>query len=111
MESFKKSFNDGMILCALVHKYRPDHVPFQTLSRDRPSENFQVAMDAAQKWFDLEKFLKPEEVGKLEGRSGEVREGQHRAFHVTLVMQAVAYPALQLLSLHFHIKAAFSRPT
>jgi hypothetical protein len=66
VESFKKSFADGMILCALIHKYRPNVINWNSLSRERPLENLQLAIDAASKFFDLEKYVSPEDILNLD---------------------------------------------
>lgn len=42
IESFKKSFNDGLAICALLHKYRPKSFSWDKLSKDNPIDNLKV---------------------------------------------------------------------
>lgn len=46
--NFSSSWNDGMALCALLHTYLPDQVPFETLNPTDVRRNFQVAFRAAE---------------------------------------------------------------
>lgn len=46
--NFSSSWNDGLALCALLHTYLPDAIPFETLSSSDVRHNFQVAFRAAE---------------------------------------------------------------
>lgn len=50
IDSFKKSFSDGMALCALIHKHRPKLINFDSLNKDEPLKNLKIAMTAAEKF-------------------------------------------------------------
>ena len=69
IKSFTKSFNDGMALCALLHKFRPSLLDYQSLDPSAGLKNLQIAMNAAEKYFGLEQYLKPDDVCQLDEKS------------------------------------------
>jgi len=68
-DSFGKDFHDGLVLGALIHKHRPKLLDWNSLSKDRPLENLRAVFDAAEKYFQLEKYLSPEDIPKLDEAS------------------------------------------
>ena len=46
--NFSSSWNDGLALCALLHTYLPDAIPFQSLTSSDVRSNFQIAFRAAE---------------------------------------------------------------
>lgn len=46
--NFSSSWNDGLALCALLHTYLPDQVPFETLNSSDVRHNFEVAFRASE---------------------------------------------------------------
>ncbi|KAJ5069992.1 spectrin/filamin related cytoskeletal protein [Anaeramoeba ignava] len=66
---FKKSFADGLALCAIIHKHRPKLIDFDSLDSSDPIKTLQVAQDAAEKYFALEKYITPDEIRKLDENS------------------------------------------
>lgn len=46
--NFSSSWNDGMALCALLHSYLPDKVPYDTLNPADKKQNFSIAFEAAE---------------------------------------------------------------
>lgn len=54
-----------MALCALIHKHRPKLIPWETLKPENAKENLALAMEAANIYFDLEKYLTPDDIPKL----------------------------------------------
>ena len=46
--NFSSSWNDGLALCALLHTYLPDAIPFETLTSSDVRNNFRVAFKAAE---------------------------------------------------------------
>ncbi|GLH01672.1 Cytospin-A, partial [Gryllus bimaculatus] len=46
--NFSSSWNDGLALCALLHSYLPDRVPYDTLSPSEKRRNFTIAFAAAE---------------------------------------------------------------
>eukprot|EP01102_Stenamoeba_stenopodia_P022908 TRINITY_DN971_c0_g1_i1.p1 TRINITY_DN971_c0_g1~~TRINITY_DN971_c0_g1_i1.p1 ORF type:complete len:974 (+),score=372.77 TRINITY_DN971_c0_g1_i1:168-3089(+) len=68
-DSFGKDFHDGLVLAAIIHKHRPKLINWESLSKDRPIDNLKVVFDAAEKYFQLEKYLVPEDIPKLDEAS------------------------------------------
>jgi len=66
IDNFTTSFYDGMALCALIHKHQPKLIPYESLSKENKKANLELAMDAANKFFNLEKYLTPEDIPKLD---------------------------------------------
>ncbi|XP_050420492.1 cytospin-A [Adelges cooleyi] len=46
--NFSSSWNDGLALCALLHTYVPDKIPYSELSPAETRRNFSVAFEAAE---------------------------------------------------------------
>uniref|UniRef100_A0A1B0A2H7 Calponin-homology (CH) domain-containing protein n=1 Tax=Glossina pallidipes TaxID=7398 RepID=A0A1B0A2H7_GLOPL len=46
--SFSSSWNDGLALCAILHSYLPDPIPYDTLSPANKRRNFCLAFAAAE---------------------------------------------------------------
>lgn len=46
--NFSSSWTDGLALCALLHTYLPEQIPFSLLSPNNKNHNFQVAFKAAE---------------------------------------------------------------
>lgn len=49
VENMTYSFKDGLILCAIISRYRPDLLDFSTLSGDDIAANNQRAFDILEK--------------------------------------------------------------
>lgn len=46
--NFSSSWNDGLALCAILHSYLPDCVPYDTLGPSDKRRNFSIAFSAAE---------------------------------------------------------------
>lgn len=46
--NFSSSWNDGLALCALLHTYLPERVPYDTLTPSEKRRNFSLAFAAAE---------------------------------------------------------------
>ncbi|XP_020711565.2 uncharacterized protein LOC105692063 isoform X3 [Athalia rosae] len=46
--NFSSSWNDGLALCAILHSYLPDRVPYDSLSPNEKRRNFSIAFSAAE---------------------------------------------------------------
>ncbi|XP_046738225.1 uncharacterized protein LOC124406722 isoform X3 [Diprion similis] len=46
--NFSSSWNDGLALCAVLHSYLPDRVPYDSLSPNEKRRNFSIAFSAAE---------------------------------------------------------------
>eukprot|EP01106_Pelomyxa_sp_JSP_P016772 TRINITY_DN642_c0_g1_i3.p1 TRINITY_DN642_c0_g1~~TRINITY_DN642_c0_g1_i3.p1 ORF type:complete len:245 (+),score=40.65 TRINITY_DN642_c0_g1_i3:111-845(+) len=74
IENFKKSlkspFHNGMVFCCLIYKNRPQLMPeYSSLVPADALSNIALAQEAAHKYFQLEKFLTPLEITKLDENS------------------------------------------
>lgn len=52
-EDFAKSFKNGLALCAIIHRYRPDLVDFFSLSSSDVAKNNQLAFDILEHEFGI----------------------------------------------------------
>lgn len=69
VDGFGKDFHDGLALCAIIHKHRPRLIPFETLTKENARQNLEMAFDAAEKYFGLEKYITVDEFLKLDENS------------------------------------------
>jgi hypothetical protein len=47
--NFSTSFKDGLALCAILDRYYPSLINYNSLSKDRPIENLNLAFDVSKK--------------------------------------------------------------
>jgi len=66
IENFTKSFHDGLVFCALIHKMRPKLIPYSTLDPANKVQNLTLALDTAAKYCNVEKYLTPEDIPNLD---------------------------------------------
>jgi actinin alpha len=66
IENFTKSFHDGLAFCALIHKMRPNLIPFDKLNKDEKVKNLNLAMDTAAKYCNVAKYLEANDIPKLD---------------------------------------------
>jgi len=66
VENFTSSFHSGLVLCAIVHKHRPKLLDYDSLDKNDRIACITAAMNAANKYFGLEKYITPEEFLKLD---------------------------------------------
>lgn len=64
------SWKDGLALCALIHRHRPDLLDYHKLTKDRPLDNLNLAFDLAEKHLNIPRMLDA--------------EGEFRVFEVSL---------------------------
>lgn len=69
VESFSKSFKDGMALCALMAKYRPKLLSLATCDASKPEDNLKTVFACAEKCFGLEQYLTPVDFQSLDSKS------------------------------------------
>lgn len=53
VEDFSKSFKNGLALCAIIHRYRPDLIDFFSLSPSDVAKNNQLAFDILEHEFGI----------------------------------------------------------
>ena len=54
------SWKDGLALCALIHRHRPDLLDYHKLTKDRPLDNLNLAFDLAEKHLNIPRMLDAE---------------------------------------------------
>ncbi|GAB5578337.1 alpha-actinin-2 isoform X1 [Prionailurus iriomotensis] len=62
IQNFHTSWKDGLGLCALIHRHRPDLIDYSKLNKDDPIGNINLAMEIAEKHLDIPKMLDAEDV-------------------------------------------------
>ncbi|GAB1297916.1 Alpha-actinin-2 [Apodemus speciosus] len=62
IQNFHTSWKDGLGLCALIHRHRPDLIDYSKLNKDDPIGNINLAMEIAEKHLDIPKMLDAEGV-------------------------------------------------
>lgn len=53
IENTNSSFKDGLALCAIIHRYRPDLIDFHAIDRSNVAENNQTAFDLLEKEYGI----------------------------------------------------------
>ncbi|XP_044587418.1 F-actin-monooxygenase Mical isoform X3 [Cotesia glomerata] len=60
------SFKDGMAICAIVHRYRPDLIDFNSLKSDDVEKNNQLAYDVLEKELGILPIMTGEEMAQCD---------------------------------------------
>ncbi|XP_051578484.1 alpha-actinin-2b isoform X2 [Myxocyprinus asiaticus] len=62
VQNFHVSWKDGLALCALIHRHRPDLIDYAKLNKDDALGNLNLAFDIAEKHLDIPKMLDAEDI-------------------------------------------------
>uniref|UniRef100_A0A3P9A711 Actinin, alpha 2b n=1 Tax=Esox lucius TaxID=8010 RepID=A0A3P9A711_ESOLU len=62
VQNFHVSWKDGLALCALIHRHRPDLIDYAKLNKDDPMGNLNLAFEVAEKHLDIPKMLDAEDI-------------------------------------------------
>ncbi|KAI8814853.1 calponin homology domain-containing protein [Cladochytrium replicatum] len=62
IKDFTFSWTDGLALCGLIHRHRPDLLDYWSLDKSRKRENTQLAMDVAEKYLGIPKLFGVEDL-------------------------------------------------
>uniref|UniRef100_G3Q5J4 Actinin alpha 3b n=1 Tax=Gasterosteus aculeatus aculeatus TaxID=481459 RepID=G3Q5J4_GASAC len=62
VQNFHISWKDGLALCALIHRHRPDLIDYAKLRKDDPIGNLNTAFEVAEKFLDIPKMLDAEDI-------------------------------------------------
>ncbi|OBS82507.1 hypothetical protein A6R68_23514 [Neotoma lepida] len=62
VQNFHTSWKDGLALCALIHRHRPDLIDYAKLRKDDPIGNLNTAFEVAEKYLDIPKMLDAEAI-------------------------------------------------
>uniref|UniRef100_A0A8C7TA56 Actinin alpha 3a n=1 Tax=Oncorhynchus mykiss TaxID=8022 RepID=A0A8C7TA56_ONCMY len=60
--SVEGDWKDGLALCALIHRHRPDLIDYSKLRKDDPMGNLNTAFEVAEKYLDIPKMLDAEDI-------------------------------------------------
>ncbi|XP_055987900.1 alpha-actinin-3 isoform X1 [Sorex fumeus] len=62
VQNFHTSWKDGLALCALIHRHRPELIDYAKLRKDDPIGNLNTAFEVAEKYLDIPKMLDAEDI-------------------------------------------------
>ncbi|XP_029449676.1 alpha-actinin-2 isoform X1 [Rhinatrema bivittatum] len=62
IQNFHLSWKDGLGLCALIHRHRPELIDYSKLNKDDAVGNLNLAMEIAEKHLDIPKMLDAEDI-------------------------------------------------
>jgi len=65
VENFTFSFQDGLALCALIHRHRPDLLDFDSLDKNNKIANLALAIRTAEEKLDIPKLFDPEDIAEV----------------------------------------------
>jgi len=65
IKDFKKSFHSALPYLALIHKMRPKLLDYDSLDKGDNKANLQLALDLGEKYLNIEKYISPEDLPKL----------------------------------------------
>jgi uncharacterized protein YukE len=57
IDNFTTSWQDGLGLCALIHRHRPDLINYESLTKDNALHNLNLAFDVAEQHLAVPKIL------------------------------------------------------
>uniref|UniRef100_A0A3P8UB20 Calponin-homology (CH) domain-containing protein n=1 Tax=Amphiprion percula TaxID=161767 RepID=A0A3P8UB20_AMPPE len=59
------SWKSGLALCALIHRYRPDLIDFDSLDESSVEENTRLGFDVAEQEFGISPLMTVEEMSSV----------------------------------------------
>ncbi|KAI9026184.1 calponin homology domain-containing protein [Hyaloraphidium curvatum] len=65
VKDFTFSWNDGLALCALIHRHRPELLDFYALDTKKKTENAALAMEVAERDLGIPKLFAPEDLTEV----------------------------------------------
>lgn len=65
VKDFTFSWIDGLALCALIHRHRPDLIDFDGLDKNNKAKNVELAFDVAEKKLSIPRLLDVEDLAEI----------------------------------------------
>ncbi|CAG5122536.1 unnamed protein product [Candidula unifasciata] len=63
--NFTTAWRDGMAFCALIHRFRPDLIDYDSLSPENVFDNCKLAFEIAEQELDIPAFLEADDMARL----------------------------------------------
>ncbi|RUS87768.1 hypothetical protein EGW08_004514 [Elysia chlorotica] len=63
--NFTTAWRDGMAFCAIIHRFRPDLIDYDSLSPDNVFDNCKMAFEVAERELNIPAFLEAEDMARL----------------------------------------------
>jgi len=66
VQNFSTSWKSGMALCALIHRHRPDLIPYDSLDKKDDAKNLELAFSVAERDLGIPRLLDVEDLTATE---------------------------------------------
>jgi len=87
VKDFTYSWQDGLALCALIHRHRPDLLDFDSLDKNNKAENLQLAFNVAENSLGIAQLLDVEDIVDIKPDERSVITYLSQFYHVFATSQ------------------------